>query len=57
MTRLVEIGPVLLENNSKFRRYILAILLLSQLGKGHGPSFDYIRFHSHYPRMLCAKFG
>ena len=38
---LVEIGPVVLEKKIlNFRQCNLAILLLSPLGKGHGPSFE-----------------
>ena len=38
---LLEISPVVLEKKIfEFCQYILTLLLLSPLGKGHGPSFD-----------------
>ena len=45
MPRLFEIGPVVLEKNFEFRQYIFASLVLSPLGQGCGPSFDYTAIH------------
>ena len=40
--KFVEIGPVVLEKIFSFHQCILAISLLSPLGKGCGPSFEQI---------------
>ena len=39
-----------------FRQYILAISLLSPLGKGRGPSIEK-KLESPYTRTICAKCG
>ena len=41
----------------KCRQYILAISLLSPLGKGRGPSIKKKKLESPYTRMICAKCG
>ena len=40
----------------KFRQYILAISLLSPLGKGRGPSIEK-KLESPHIRMICGKCG
>ena len=41
MSNLVEIGPVVLKKKVfKVRQYIFVTSLLSDIGKGRGPSFE-----------------
>ena len=54
--RLVEIGPVVLENILKFRKVYFHYFIIISPWKRAGP-FIWTNLNPLHPRMLCAKFG